>query len=176
MTADLCTGSQPSKDPPMKRIPHENPEADADAMALLLKVLHELLPVLRDKYLMEETPLEVWMPLESAVETIRTALGRLEANSPPKGSKIEPSAEGPTHRQGQFLAYIDEHIKRSPAGLAPTHAAMQRFFGLTPPSVNSMLIRLEQRGFIRCTPGVARAIEISIDRDLIPPLEQSFTF
>ena len=44
------------------------------------------------------------------------------------------------------------------------------------PSVNSMLIRLEQRGFIRRTPRVARAIEISIDPDLIPPLEQPFKF
>lgn len=103
-------------------------------------------------------------------------LGRLEPVSPPTGSQVKPSAEGPTHRQGQFLAYIDEHIKRSPAGLAPTHAAMQRFFGLTPPSVNSMLIRLEHRGFIRRTPGVARGIEISIDPALIPPLEQPFKF
>lgn len=61
------------------------------------------------------------------------------------------------------------------SGLAPTHAAMQRLLGLMRPSVNSMLIRLEQRGFIRRTPGVARGIEISIDPALIPPLEQPFT-
>ena len=170
----------------MNRTPHEDPQADAetlglrqanaDARALLRKVLHELGPVLRDEILMEETPIEVWMPLESAVETISAALGRLEATNPPKRSQVVPSAEGPTPRQGQFLAYIDEYMKRNSAGLAPTHAAMQRFFGLTPPSVNSMLIRLEQRGFIRRTPGVARGIEISIEPALIPPLEQPFKF
>lgn len=170
----------------MSRTPDESPQADAetlglrqanaDARALLREVLQGLRPVLRDEFLMEATPIEVWMPLESAVETLEAAVGRLEATRPPKGSQVVPSAEGPTHRQGQFLAYIHEHIKRSPAGLAPTHAAMQRFFRLTPPSVNSMLIRLEQRGFIRRTPGVARAIEINIDPDLIPPLEQPFAF
>ncbi len=167
----------------MNRTPHEDPQADAatlglrranaDARALLREVLDGLLTVLRDELLMEETPIEVWMPLESAVETIRAALGRLEATSPPERSQVVPS---PTHRQGQFLAYIDEYMKRNSAGLAPTHAAMQRFFGLTPPSVNSMLIRLEQRGFIRRTPGVARGIEISIEPALIPPLEQPFKF
>ena len=170
----------------MNRTPDESPRADAetlrvrqanvDARALLCKALHDLLPVLRDENLMEETPIEVWMPMESAVETIRAALGRLEAIGPPKGPQIEPSAEGPTHRQGQFLAYICEYMRQNSAGLAPTHAAMQRFFGLTAPSVNSMLIRLEQRGFIRRTPRVARAIAISIDPDLIPPLEQPFKF
>ncbi|NTV93058.1 MAG: hypothetical protein HGA72_07300, partial [Chlorobiaceae bacterium] len=69
--------------------------------------------------------------LTSAVETIRAALGRLEAIGPPKGPQIEPSAEAPTHRQGQFLAYICEYMRQNSAGLAPTHAAMQRFFGLT---------------------------------------------
>jgi hypothetical protein len=166
--------------------PHDNPAADAealllrqanaDARALLREVLQALRPVLRDEFLMEETPFEVWMPMESAVETIGAALGRLEATNPSKGSQIDPTAEGPTHRQGQFLAYICEYMRQNSAGLAPTHAAMQRFFGLTAPSVNSMLIRLEQRGFIRRTPRVARGIEISIDSALIPPLEQPFKF
>jgi hypothetical protein len=39
-----------------------------------------------------------------------------------------------------------------------------------------MLIRLEQRGFIRRKPGVARGIEISIEPARIPPLEQPFKF
>jgi hypothetical protein len=80
----------------MNRTPHEDPQADAatlglrranaDARALLREVLDGLLTVLRDELLMEETPIEVWMPLESAVETIRAALGRLEATSPPERS------------------------------------------------------------------------------------------
>jgi len=170
----------------MNRSPHENPAADAealllrqanaDARALAARGSPRTASRPADQYLMERDAIEVWMPMASAVETIRAALGRLEATSPSKGSQIDPSVEGPTHRQGQFLAYICEYMSQNSAGLAPTHAAMQRFFGLTAPSVNSMLIRLEQRGFIRRTPRVAKGIEISIDPALIPPLEQPFKF
>ena len=59
-------------------------------------------------------------------------------------------------------------------GVAPSHADLQRFFNLTPPSVNSMLIRLEQKGFIRRIPGKARAIELALAPDLIPPLNRPF--
>ena len=121
----------------MNRAPDEIPAADAeaillrqasaDARALLREVLQGLRSVLRDRYLMKETPMEVCMPMESAVETIRAALARLEATSPSKGSQIDPPTEGPTHRKGQFLAYIREHMSQNAAGLARTHAAMQRF-------------------------------------------------
>ena len=37
-----------------------------------------------------------------------------------------------------------------------------------------MLIRLEQRGFIRRIPGKARAIELAINPDWIPPLDRPF--
>jgi hypothetical protein len=39
-----------------------------------------------------------------------------------------------------------------------------------------MLIRLEQRGFIRRIPGKARAIELTISRDWIPPLDRPLRF
>lgn len=166
----------------MNRTPPKNPEpnpetlrlsqANGDADELLRKALQDLRTVLRDEWLRQETPIEVWLPLESAAEAIGAALRRLEA----KGPQTAPSSGGPTQRQGQFLAYIREYLLRNYLGLAPTHADLQRFFNLTPPSVNSMLIRLEQRGFIRRTPGVARAIELCIDPDLIPPLEQPFKF
>jgi repressor LexA len=54
------------------------------------------------------------------------------------------------------------------------HAVLQRYFNLTPPSVNSMLARLEQRGFIRRIPGQARGITLTIDPALLPPLERPF--
>ena len=84
------------------------------------------------------------------------------------------SADRPTPKQGQFLAYIHAYMCSNQAGVAPTHAAMQRFFNLTPPSVNSMLARLEQRGFIRRTPGQARGITLTIDPALLPDLERPF--
>jgi hypothetical protein len=37
-----------------------------------------------------------------------------------------------------------------------------------------MLKRLDQRGFIRRTPGKARAIELTIDPELIPVLDRPF--
>ena len=46
--------------------------------------------------------------------------------------------------------------------LAPSHPTLQRFFNLTAPCGNSMLIRLEERGFIRRVAGKARAIEIIV--------------
>lgn len=67
-------------------------------------------------------------------------------------------------------------MMRKDAGVAPAHADFMRFFNLTPPSVNSMLIRLEQRGFIRRIPGKARAIELILNRDWIPPLDRPFRF
>ncbi|MEO6597860.1 MAG: MarR family transcriptional regulator [Planctomycetota bacterium] len=65
-------------------------------------------------------------------------------------------------------------MRRSYAGLAPTHAALQRFFNLTAPSVNSMLVRLERRGFITRIPRRERGIELTIDTNLLPKLERPF--
>jgi hypothetical protein len=39
-----------------------------------------------------------------------------------------------------------------------------------------MLIRLEDREFIRRIPGRARAIELTINLDWIPPLDRPFRF
>ena len=123
----------------------------------------------------EECPPEAQAAMESAAGSIQSALACLDTTAqdvPPKEPK--PSPGGPTRQQGQFLAYIGEYIMRNYAGVAPTHAALQKFFNLTPPSVNSMLIRLEQRGFIRRIPGQARGIELTISPERIPPLERPF--
>jgi DNA-binding MarR family transcriptional regulator len=146
----------------------------ADARVLLRTALQNLGAVLGDVRLMEETPIEVWNPLEFAAEAIEAALRALETPEPAESSLSKPTADGPTPQQGQFLAYIREYMRSNYEGRAPTHAALQRFFNLTPPSVSSMLVRLEQRGFIRRVPGVARAIEIAIDPERIPPLERPF--
>jgi DNA-binding MarR family transcriptional regulator len=74
------------------------------------------------------------------------------------------------------LAYISEYVAANRAGVAPSHADLQRFFNLTPPSVNSMLVRLERCGFIRRVPGKARAIEVLVPAAYLPPLERPFKF
>ena len=74
-----------------------------------------------------------------------------------------------THKQGQYLAYIHMYTKlhRRP----PAEADMQDFFRVTPPSVHSMIVQLEQRGFIRRRPGVPRSIEVLLPPEQLPPLD-----
>lgn len=171
---------------PMNHTLHMNPQAEddrrrlrqtsAEASALLGEAAKKLRAVLHDEPIMAETPLEAGAAMESAVEAIGTALRWLDSADPAKRSSGAPLPGGPTRQQGQFLAFIREYMLRNEAGVAPTHAEFQRFFNLTPPSVNSMLIRLEQRGFIRRVPGKARAIELIIAPDWIPPLDRPFRF
>jgi hypothetical protein len=165
---------------------HMNPEAEADvrklrqaiaeARALLGDAAEKLRAVLANEAIMPETPVEAEAVMECAVEAIEAALRRLYFAAPAKKPSSAPPPRGPTRRQGQFLAFISDYIMRNEAGVAPSHADFQRFFNLTPPSVNSMLIRLEQRGFIRRIPGKARAIELNISPDWIPPLDRPFQF
>ena len=68
----------------------------------------------------------------------------------------------PTERQGQFLAYIYQYGLVN--GCAPAEADMQRYFQITAPSVHSMVLMLERRGFISRVPGQSRSITL-----LVPP-------
>jgi repressor LexA len=147
----------------------------AKLKALLEAAGKQLHSVMQEDALMAECPVEVQSAMQSAAESIGAARGRLESMTP----QATPSATqpgGPTRQQGQFLAFIHEYILRNEAGIAPSHANLQRFFNLTAPSVNSMLVRLEQRGFIRRIPGKARAIEVVCPPDFIPALERPFKF
>ncbi len=74
-----------------------------------------------------------------------------------------------THRQGQFLAFIYWYTKlhrQSPAELD-----MVIYFGLTPPSVHSMVVKLHQLGLITRQPGQARTVRVTIPKGEIPELE-----
>ncbi|HLA26514.1 MAG TPA: hypothetical protein VJZ49_01305 [Syntrophales bacterium] len=74
-----------------------------------------------------------------------------------------------TERQGQFLAYIHQYSIVN--GRAPAEADMQRFFQITPPSVHSMVLTLERRGFIRRVPGQARSITLIVPPESLPALK-----
>jgi len=74
-----------------------------------------------------------------------------------------------TKRQGQFLAYIHQYGMIN--NCAPAEADMQRFFQITPPSVHSMVLTLERRGFIRRVPGQARSITLLVPPESLPPLQ-----
>lgn len=139
-----------------------------DAVARLRKVLS-------DEVIIDATPMEADVAMQLAEEGIAAALNTLERAFVKHGANASPKPDGPTRQQGQFLAYIREYMMRNRHGAAPTHAELQRFFKLTPPTVNSMLKRLDERGFIRRIPGKARAIELTIAPELIPRLDQPFT-
>jgi repressor LexA len=44
------------------------------------------------------------------------------------------------------------------------------YFQITPPSVHSMVLTLERRGFIRRVPGQARSITLLVPPESLPPL------
>jgi repressor LexA len=162
--------------PAMQDLQRENSsllQAVRQARTVLGKAARQLNEIIGDEVLLSETPIEVSTAMECAAEDITAALHSLESVLPAT-KPAPPSPGAPTRQQGQFLAYIREYTMRNYAGVAPTHAALQRFFNLTPPSVNSMLIRLERRGFIRRVPHQARGIELTIDPSLIPPLDRPF--
>ena len=76
----------------------------------------------------------------------------------------------PTERQGQFLAYIFQFSLVN--GCAPAEADMVRYFQITPPSVHSMVLTLERRGFIQRVPGQARSITLLVPPESLPPLKR----
>src|SRR3954462_13318897 len=94
---------------------------------------------------------------------------------PPSGrdqatvSRIEVNLATFTPRQGQFLAFI--HLYRKLHRRSPAETDFRAYFRLTPPSVHSMIVKLDQLGLITREPGVARSIRLAIPPDELPELE-----
>lgn len=74
-----------------------------------------------------------------------------------------------TETQGQYLAFI--YMYSLVNGRPPAEADMQRFFGVTPPSVHNMVRELERRGLIRRVPRQARSIEVTVPPAELPALQ-----
>jgi repressor LexA len=74
-----------------------------------------------------------------------------------------------TEKQGQYLAFIYYYTKVN--GRPPAQADMQRYFQTTPPTVHQMIITLEQKGLISRVPGQARAIQVLLPLEQLPPLK-----
>jgi Mn-dependent DtxR family transcriptional regulator len=74
-----------------------------------------------------------------------------------------------TEKQGQYLAFIYTYALVN--GQAPAEADMQRFFGVSPPSVHRMIVELEARGLIRRVPRQPRSIENTLPPDELPSLQ-----
>ena len=150
--------------------------ACSEATRCLNEAAEGLRQALKDVALASEAPRNVRATMEAIVEAISESLRGIGAACPADKPAVSAGREGPTRQQGQFLALVREYTLRNSAGVAPSHADFQRYFNLTPPSVSSVLIRLERRGFIRREPGKARAIELVINPDWIPPLDRPFKF
>lgn len=73
-----------------------------------------------------------------------------------------------TAKQGQYLAFIHFYTKLH--GMPPAHTDFQKYFKVTPPTVNQMIKVLEQKGLIRKQPSVPRSIELTISVHLLPTL------
>jgi repressor LexA len=73
-----------------------------------------------------------------------------------------------TKRQGQYLAFIHHYtvVHNCP----PAESDMQAFFGVTPPTVHQMVVRLEEKGLIKRVPRQARTIEVLLPPEQLPPL------
>lgn len=74
----------------------------------------------------------------------------------------------PTARQAQFLSYIFHYTLLN--GRSPAEADMQLYFQITAPSVHTMVITLERRGYIRRVPGQARSITLIVPPESLPRL------
>jgi DNA-binding MarR family transcriptional regulator len=67
------------------------------------------------------------------------------------------------------LAFIHAYtlLNRRP----PAEADIQAFFQVTPPSVHSMVLALQERGLIRRQARTARSIEVVVPVDELPQLQ-----
>lgn len=74
-----------------------------------------------------------------------------------------------TAKQGQYLAFIYHYTKLNRR--SPAQADIQRYFEVSPPTVHQMVLTLERKGLISRTAGAARAIDVLVDRDELPPLD-----
>lgn len=74
-----------------------------------------------------------------------------------------------TKLQGQYLAFIHSYTRIH--GVPPAESDLQRFFGVTPPSVHDMVVRMHASGLVTRVPGEARTLRVRLPEDEIPTLE-----
>ena len=74
-----------------------------------------------------------------------------------------------TERQAQYLAFISQYMKLN--GRSPAESDIHRYFGVSPPTVHQMVVKLESLGLVTRQPGVARSIQVMVSPDDIPGLK-----
>ena len=74
-----------------------------------------------------------------------------------------------TVKQGQYLAYL--HLYRQLHRHSPSESEIAQYFGVSPPSVHQMIVKLEEKGLITRQPGVARSVRVTVPKRDIPQLD-----
>ncbi len=74
-----------------------------------------------------------------------------------------------THKQGQYLAFIYSYSTLN--GRAPAESDFVRYFRSTPPTVHSMIVRLDGLGLIERKPGIPRSIKLVVSPEKLPQLQ-----
>lgn len=72
--------------------------------------------------------------------------------------------------QGQYLAFIRMYTATSRR--PPSEVDMQRFFGVTAPSLHQMVLTLETRGLIERVPGMPRSMRVVVRVESLPTLQE----
>ena len=75
-----------------------------------------------------------------------------------------------TALQGQYLAFI--HLYTTVNGRPPAEADMQRYFGVTPPTVHRMVVELDRKGLVSRVlgPGRGRSLQVTVAASALPTL------
>ena len=74
-----------------------------------------------------------------------------------------------TPKQGQYLAFI--HMFTKLHRMPPSEADLQEYFGTSPPTVHSMVVRLHEARLIDRTPRTPRSIRVVVDPEQLPALK-----
>jgi repressor LexA len=74
-----------------------------------------------------------------------------------------------TKKQGQYLAFIYHYARVH--NCPPSESDLQAYFGVTPPTVHQMIVRLEEKELIKRVPRQARTIEVLVPPEQLPSLE-----
>ena len=74
-----------------------------------------------------------------------------------------------TYKQGQYLAFIYFYQKLNKQ--SPAFLDFEKYFKTSPASVNGMIKKLEEKGFITKEKGKSRSIELLVRKEELPELE-----
>jgi len=85
-----------------------------------------------------------------------------------EAAPVDPPAAF-TRKQGQYLAFIYYYTKLN--GTPPAQRDFQSYFRATPPTVHSMILRLEKGGWLSRRPGAPRSLKLLVQRGALPDLE-----